>query len=182
VGGALLFGLKPSMFGWKIDNFISNQYFGSDNEASKAATALAAEYGLKGLNENFRSLVQGTTTIIGRASSRMQRAYASLLLGDPKKTMGGSIGAIDCNIGGNSKCCSEAAACIKYFPMEDTHFQLYALSSEDLVTINGQRITPEMGGYPLSGEDICTVGSRVFAFLLPSPSSAYNYYGNNGNE
>jgi hypothetical protein len=164
-GGALLVGLDPSYFGWDIHSIVSTQYFGSDIERRNATTALTEEFGEDGLNQHFRSLVQGSTTVIGCASSRMKRVYTSLGMGSPP--MGGPIGSIDCNTGGNSKCCSETAACIRYVPTETGDFQFSALSS-DLITMNGQRITPEMGSFPLFNEDICTIGSRVFLFLLPS--------------
>jgi len=163
-GGALLVGINPSLFGWSIDSVVSKQYFGSDNERRKATEALTEEFGKDGLNQHFQSLLQGSTTVIGCASSRMKRVYSSLGMGAPP--MGGPIGPIDCNTGGNSKCCSETAACIRYVPTETGDFQLSALSS-DLITMNGQRITPEMGSFPLFNEDICTIGSRVFLFLLP---------------
>ncbi len=163
-GGALLVGINPSLFGWSIESIVSKQYFGSENERRNATEALTEEFGEDGLNQHFQSLVQGSTTVIGCASSRMKRVYSSLGMGSPP--MGGPIGPIDCNTGGNSKCCSETAACIRYVPTENGNFQLCALSS-DLITMNGQRITPEMGSFPLLNEDICTIGSRVFIFLLP---------------
>lgn len=166
-GGALLVGIDPSLFGWNIDSIVSKQYFGSDGERRNAIEALTEEFGEDGLNQHFQSLVQGSTAVIGCASSRMKRVYSSLGMGSPP--MGGPIGPIDCNTGGNPKCCSETAACIRYVPTETGDFQLSALSS-DLITMNGQRITPEMGSFPLFNEDICTIGSRVFLFLLPSDS------------
>lgn len=164
-GGALLVGIDPSLFGWSIDSILSKQYFGSESERRNATEALTEEFGEDGLNQRFRSLVEGSTTVIGCASSRMKRVYSAMGMGSPP--MGGPIGPIDCNTGGNSKCCSETAACIRYVPTETGDFQLSALSS-DLITMNGQRITPEMGSFPLFNEDICTIGSRVFIFLLPS--------------
>ena len=111
-------------------------------------------------------LFKGTTTVIGCASARTQRVYESLGLGTAP--IGGAVGLIDCHIGGSSQCCSEASACIRYFPTASGDFQFSALSGEDIITMNGQRITPEMGSFPLFNEDICTVGPRVFTFLLPT--------------
>eukprot|EP00537_Pseudo-nitzschia_pungens_P008329 CAMPEP_0172367978 /NCGR_PEP_ID=MMETSP1060-20121228/24846_1 /TAXON_ID=37318 /ORGANISM="Pseudo-nitzschia pungens, Strain cf. cingulata" /LENGTH=1417 /DNA_ID=CAMNT_0013092431 /DNA_START=159 /DNA_END=4412 /DNA_ORIENTATION=+ len=165
MGCALLVGLDPHLFSWNIDSIINKQYFGSDIERRNATGVLTAEFGKDGLNQQFRCLIQGSTTVIGCASSRMKRVYASLGMGTP--AIGGPIGRIDCNTGGDSKCCSETAACIQYVPTDTSDFQVSALSS-DLITMNGQRITPEMGNFPLFNEDICTIGSRVFLFLLPS--------------
>lgn len=164
-GGAMLLGVKPSHFGWNVDSILSKQFFTSDKEASQAASVLAADYDENGLNEKFCTLIQGTVTIIGCASSRMLRAYAALGLKTPP--VGGPIGPIDCNVGGSSKCCSEIAALIRFVPTKHGDFQFSVLSSDDLITLNGQRITPELGSFPLFNEDICTVGSRVFVFLLP---------------
>ena len=165
MGCALLVGLDPHLFGWDIDSVLAKQYFGSDAERKNASRALVEEFGSDGLNQRFRCLVQGSTTVLGCAGSHTKRVYASLGLGSPP--IGGPVGRIDCNTGGESRCCGETAACIRYVPTDTGDFQFSALSS-DLITMNGQRITPEMGSFPLFNEDICTIGSRVFVFLLPS--------------
>jgi hypothetical protein len=165
-GGAMLLGLSSFLFGWNSQACITSRYFESDNAANAATSALVSEYGQGGHNEKFRSLVQGTTSIIGCASMRTQRVFESLGFGAPP--VGGAVGRVDCHIGGNSRCCGEVTACIRYVPTASGDFQFSALSDDDVVTMNGQRITPEMGSFPLFNEDICTVGSRVFVFLLPT--------------
>lgn len=165
-GGAMLLGLMPSLFGWHPQNFLARQYFHSEKDRERAETTLIDQFGEAGDNESFRTLIQGTTTIIGCASYRTQRVYASLSLGD--LPIGGAVGTIDCHIGGTSKACSESAASIRYHPSQSGDFQFSALSEDDMVTMNGQRITPGMGSFPLFNEDICTVGPRVFVFLLPT--------------
>jgi hypothetical protein len=82
--------------------------------------------------------------------------------------IGGAIGSIDCHIGGNPNACSENAAYIRYFPTASAYFQICALSDNDSVTMNGRRIAPNMGFFPLFNEDVVTVGPRVFVVLLPS--------------
>eukprot|EP00934_Nitzschia_sp_Nitz4_P002463 Nitzschia sp. Nitz4//scaffold119_size111653//105250//109419//NITZ4_004214-RA/size111653-augustus-gene-0.231-mRNA-1//-1//CDS//3329533908//2453//frame0 len=166
-GGAMLFGLSSAMFGWDAAAFLQRRYFASETDAQRAETAIE-ELGPGGENEEFQTLIQGTLTILGCASYRTIRVYASLL-GGATPPVGGAIGSIDCHLGGSSKTCGEAAASIRYLPTEDDeNFSLSALS-EDMVTLNGQRITSEMGSFPLSHEDVCTVGSRVFVILLPTP-------------
>ena len=165
-GGAMLLGLSASLFGWSAQATVANQYFESEKEANEATEALEAQYGEGGFNENFRTVVQGTATIIGCASSRTQRVYRSMGLGNIP--VGGAIGNVDCNIGGSAVGCSEAAAVIRYMPTQSGEFQFSALADDDVVTMNGQRITPDMGSFPLFNEDICTVGPRVFVFLLPA--------------
>lgn len=167
-GIAALVGLCASVFGWDSSELIAKQPFGSVVEKSNAASSMSKEYGKGGWNEKFQSYVQGESSVIGCASSRMRQVYSKMGLGSPYKTLGGSIGSIDCDIGGSSKCCGETAACIRYVPTQTSNFQLTALSPTDLVTLNGRRLTPELGSFPLRDEDICTIGPRVFVFLVPS--------------
>ena len=162
----MLLGLSSALFGWNFDACLASRYFESETKANLASATLMPEYSKGGFNERFRTLVQGTSTIIGCASMRTQRVYESLGLGTPP--IGGAVGQIDCHIGGLSKCCSEVAACIRYVPTTSGDFQFAALSNDDVVTLNGKRITVESGSFPLFNEDICTVGARVFVFLLPS--------------
>lgn len=168
LGGAMLLGLSPSLFGWFPETCLASRYFEAEDDAKKAESTLAAQFGPKGDNESFRTLVQGTTTILGCASYRTQRVYTSFNLGPPP--IGGAVGTIDCHIGGSPKFCGESAASIRYIPTQSGDFQFSALSDDDVVTMNGQRITPAMGSFPLFNEDICTVGPRVFVFLLPADS------------
>jgi hypothetical protein len=86
--------------------------------------------------------------------------------------IGGTIGDIDCNIGGAPNSCSESAAMIQHLPTAASEFQLLANNDDDVVTLNGKRISVGMGSFPLFNEDICTVGSRVFVFLMPASSKA----------
>lgn len=165
-GGAMLLGLSATLFGWNSQACLASRYYATGSAAKKAESALAVQYGEGGENEEFKTLIQGTVTTIGCASDRTQRMYSSLGLGVPP--VGGAIGSIDCHIGGSSKSCNELVATIRYCPTPSGGFQFSALSGDDIVTMNGQRITPEMGCFPLIHEDICTVGPRVFVFLLPT--------------
>jgi len=91
--------------------------------------------------------------------------YRALGLGSVP--LGGCVGNLDCHIGGVPGSCSELAACIQYSTNDTGQFHLSCLSSRDIVTLNGQIVTPESGRLPLCHEDICSVGARVFAFVLP---------------
>lgn len=165
-GGALLYGLSSALFGWNPQAHVAKNTFRSEKEAKEATSSLVAEFGPGGVNEKFRTAIQGPSCIIGSASMRTQRAHESLGLGPAP--IGGAVGAIDCHIGGTPTSCSEFAACIRYYPTASVgNFQFCALSGDDLVTMNGQRVTPDMGCFPLFNEDVCTVGCRVFVFLLP---------------
>lgn len=162
-GIALLLGLNPSSFYWNFEDLIKQH-------DSIVSSTLEKEYGPNGLNASFTSFLQGTLSVIGCANSHSRQVYSKLGLGSADKTLGGPIGCIDCNIGGSSGSCSESAACIQYRPTVTGQFIFSALSTTDLVTLNGRRITPELGTFPLFHEDICTVGARVFVFLLPADS------------
>lgn len=166
VGGAMLMGLCPLLFGWNLDTFLSTQCFEFVQEAKAASDALNNEYGVNQYNDSFRTVMQGTVCLIGRASVRVERAWESLGIGPPP--LGGSMGSLDCNIGGLAGSCSEAAATIAFCgPSGGSLFQFCANNDEDIVTLNGQRIKASTGSFPLFNEDICTVGARVFVFLLP---------------
>ena len=162
-GGAMLLGLSSKSFGWNASDFVRTQYFSSAEREEVALSALTDEYDTNGYNERFRTVVQGSVCVLGRTSKQCEGFYTYLV---GKADGGGSVGKVDCNIGGATVSCSEAAALIRYFPTTSSEF-LFSAIAEDLVTLNGQRITEKMGSFPLINEDVCTVGARVFVFLLP---------------
>jgi hypothetical protein len=51
-------------------------------------------------------------------------------------------------IGGVPGSCSEKAACIAYAPTTASEFQFCCLSDNDMVTLNGKRITVDDGMLP----------------------------------
>lgn len=161
----MLLGLSASLFAWTVPSFVSTCDFDSIEQADAASSALDSEYKPEGVNERFRTVVQGSVCVIGRTSLRLERASESLGLGVPR--LGGTVGEIDCNIGGESVSCSETAAVIQKSSSGGSDFQFCSTNNTDMVTLNGQRVKAEMGGFPLFNEDVCTVGSRVFVFLLP---------------
>lgn len=163
IGGVMLLGLPPSLFGWDLQDFVEANELTSEQETMAALQLLAVEYDEDGVNENFKCVIQGTQCTIGSAS---QKIYESLGLG--RVPIGGVCGRTDCHIGGVPGSCSETAACIRYLPTQASDFQLSCLSNYDIVTLNGRRIMPETGSFPLFNEDICAVGARVFVFILPS--------------
>ncbi|KAL3944614.1 MAG: hypothetical protein SGBAC_001326 [Bacillariaceae sp.] len=168
-GGAMLVGLSSVSFGWDAQEYVASCFNESDTNTDRALSALIAQYSDRGVNDSFRTIVQGTSTLIGCANERTQRMNDSL--GLRSVPFGGAIGSIDCHIGGSAIGCSENAAYIRYCPTDSGDFQFCALSDTDLVTMNGRRITPKMGCFPLFNEDICTVGPRVFVVLLPTDTS-----------
>jgi len=164
MGAAMLIGLNPSWFGWDLQDFVNSQE--TIYDPITAIQMLAVEYDDDGTNEKFQCLIQGTRTVLGRASEMTQEAYRSLGLG--AVPLGGAVGRIDCHIGGLPKSCGETSACIHYLATEESDFHICSLSDEDVVTVNGRRITTSSGNIPLHDEDVCTIGPRVFAFVLLS--------------
>lgn len=164
-GAALLLGLSSALFEWSVDVFVSSRVFDSIAQEGDATCHLTAEFGEEGFNEFFHTLLQGPLTVVGNPGPATRKAHKHLGLG--RIPIGSAVGEIDCSIGGTMLSCSETAASIRYAPTTAGEFQLNALNDDDIVTLNGRRITPGMGSFPLFHEDICTVGARVFVFLLP---------------
>ena len=163
LGIATLLGISPASSGWDLQAFVENNPLGSDNDAMMALQMLAVEYDEGGVNERFTSIIQGTVCIIGCASKMMQRAAQALGFDVPT---GGSIGKLDCHIGGVPGSCSEASACVRYSPTAHSDFQFACLAPDDIVTLNGRHLTPADGCVPLQNGDICSVGARVFSFIV----------------
>lgn len=165
-GAAMAYGLSSSDFAWDVDVFVSSRVFDSMDQERDATSALTAEFGEEGFNESFKSLLQGPLCVIGNASPATRKAHKHLGLG--RVPIGTPVGDIDCNIGGTMLSCGETTASIRFAPTTAGDFQFAALNDDDIVTLNGKRITPGMGSFPLFNEDVCTVGARVFVFVLPS--------------
>ena len=170
VSSAILVGLSASSLRWDLQRFVEESVheLRSEQDIMAALQLLAVEYDDDGVNEKFLSLIQGSICTIGCASKLTQEMYHSLALGSVP--LGGSVGTLDCHIGGVPGSCSEMAACIRYSPHESksSFFQISCLSELDTVTVNGKNITPEMGDVPLFHNDICSVGARVFALVEPN--------------
>lgn len=165
VGGAILIGLKAAEVGWELKDFVDSRARLHGRDSDDVTRFLTSEYGTGGLNDRFQSVMQGTVCIIGSADLRTQRMYKSLGLG--AVPIGGSVGSIDCHVGGLPGSSSEQAACIYYSREGGDSFHLVCLTEEDVVSINGDRLTPDLGAKRLKGDDIVTVGARVFVFQLP---------------
>jgi hypothetical protein len=74
---------------------------------------------------------------------------------------------IDFDVRSPIRTCSTLAAKIDYAsPVEG--FQLNCCNEDDIVTLNAHRITNRMGPIRIKSGDVCSVGARVFLFLLPN--------------
>ena len=161
-GCALLVGISPNKFNWDAHDFISSLNHLVDNEGELFLEAMENECRL---NVQFRSLMQGAPCFIGKASVAVEQA--AVALGFYGSELGGTIGEVDCNIGGIGGSCSVTAACISYSPGKKS-FQLTACGKNDIITLNGGRINIAMGSLTIYSGDVVSVGSRVFIFLCPS--------------
>mmetsp|Transcript_2422 Transcript_2422/g.5577 ORF Transcript_2422/g.5577 Transcript_2422/m.5577 type:complete len:119 (+) Transcript_2422:1-357(+) len=113
----------------------------------------------------FCTVLQTAVCHIGRAGPYLEAASVALGLGPVE--LGGSAGELECNIGGMPHSCSESAARIVFYPTASSEYQLQATGGvDDIVTLNGRRILADAGPYPLRDQDVCSVGTRVFLFLL----------------
>jgi len=161
-GCAVLVGLSSEDCNWNAEDFIQSAGHLLGDAKEYLLPALNSECSL---NSRFKSLVQGAPCFIGKASMALEQASATL--GFYGLELGGTIGHVDCNIGGIGGSCSEIAACISYSSSKMS-FQFTACGKDDIVTLNGVQIKSSMGSFAIESGDICSVGSRVFIFILPS--------------
>ncbi len=164
-GCALLVGLSSDDFGWSMDSFFKSvrRNIGGNEEALNAA--LESEFGNGGMNTRFRTIIKGFPCIIGKASKHLEEAASTL--GFYGAGLGGTIGDVDCNIGGIDGSCREMSAIISYSSEEDS-FQLTASGNDDYISVDGAKIDASTGSVTIENKSICSVGSRVFMFILAS--------------
>jgi hypothetical protein len=165
-GIAMLVGLSPASCGWDLQAFVDTNGIRSKEYLMTAIQLLVVDYDEDGANEKFISVIQGTVSVIGCANQKTQQAYQRLGLGVPP--IGGTIGRIDCHIGGAPATCSESSACIRFAPTHESDFQMSCLTADDVVSVNGRRLSHDEGSVPLCNGDICSVGARVFSFVVAS--------------
>ena len=158
IGAAMLVGI-PANIGWSFPDFITENGIQQD---ISVVQILAVEYDEEGLNEKFQTVIQGSVCVIGQASKRMLRQFQEI--GGGSVAMGSGVGPLDCHIGGAPGTCSPRAACIRF---DGEVFRITCLNDSDVVTLNGERLKSGGEGSILYNYDVCSVGPRVFAFVLP---------------
>ena len=170
---AVLVGLTASDFGWEMQKFINTcqNTLGAQNEAI-LRIKLTTEFGTTGVNRSFCAFVLSSPFTLGRVSkAACQNSFlaprpASTATSTGTSTLGMSVGGnVDCDIGGPNYSCSGMAAMIEYMPSKFGNFQFMACNDDDIVTLNGQRVTASTGPLPLRDRDVCSVGARVFVFI-----------------
>lgn len=167
VGCALLVGLSSIDCNWDQTSFQqSTQHLMTGNEDT-LKFALDSEYGAGGMNMRFRTVIKGLPCFIGRASKELEDAASSL--GFYGTGLGGTIGDVDCNIGGIDNSCSETAAILSFSQTKNS-FQFSACNNNDSISVNGSKISPSKGTVSIGHKAILSVGSRVFIFIAPNPT------------
>mmetsp|Transcript_6650 Transcript_6650/g.11843 ORF Transcript_6650/g.11843 Transcript_6650/m.11843 type:complete len:1765 (-) Transcript_6650:235-5529(-) len=164
----MLIGLQASDVAWEIEKFIEACQDASALEAVASYSKLFNEFGAAGANRLFRTFLLSPSCTIGRASKGTQNTF--LPSDHVNSTLGMPVGNLECNIGGPDYSCSEMAAKIQFLPSKYGNFQFMACNDDDIVTLNGQRITESRGALPLRDRDVCSVGARVFVFFYQPDS------------
>lgn len=157
----MLHGLSPAAFGWDLRGFLEKNKLDSEHDMVTALQLLAVEYDDEGVNESFKCFLQGTTCVLGCAGRQMQKAHQEVRLGPVP--LGGSIGRIDCHIGGVPGSSTEASACLHFNRVSG--WSLLPLAKEDVVTVNGAQVAVGSVATVRAG-DVCSVGPRVFCLDL----------------
>jgi len=160
-GCAMLVGLSSDDCAWRPEDFVDSIKSSCQIDDEFLLALIRSECSL---NTRFKTLVQGIPCFIGKASQVLEQAAATLgLFGID---VGGTIGVVDCNIGGISGSCGEIASCISYCHRRKD-FTFFSCTEDDIVTLNGMRLKSSMGRLTLKNGHVCSVGSRVFMFVLP---------------
>jgi len=156
---AMLVGLGSDECAWRPEDFVDSIKFSVQIDDEFLLALIRSECSL---NTRFKTLVQGVPCFIGKASQLLEQAAATLgLFGID---VGGTIGVVDCNIGGIGGSCGEIASCISY-SFRRKEFMFFSCTEHDIVTLNGMRLKSSMGQQAVKNGDVCSVGSRVFMFI-----------------
>jgi hypothetical protein len=152
---AMLIGLRSKDFGWEMTKIIESFHCNGAQGSEALPKIIADQFGPDGENGSFYAFVLSSIYTLGRA-----RPSA-----DVNGTLGMPVGELDCDVGGPDKSCSEMAAKIQYLPFKCGNYQFMACNDDDIVTLNGRRISTTTGPLPLRHKDVCSVGARVFVFI-----------------
>jgi hypothetical protein len=171
-GRAMLVGLSPQDFGWDFESFLESSRQFSDNDLPHLSIAFESEFGDGGINSRFCSVIQGFPCIIGKASKHLEEA--ALTLGLYGANVGGTIGEIDCNIGGIGSC-SEKAVVISGTSESLDLLKVNICDSTGSIAVDGNILVPtttEMSSmiFTVGNKSIFSIGSRVFMLITNSHS------------
>ncbi len=146
----MLLGLNAIEFGWSTDFFISMCAGSIGNLTAAITSLLKVQFGDGGENSSFKEMIKTLPVVLGARGGGKQKGTF-----------------VDCDVRGPIRTCSTFAAKIDYASPGEG-FQLSCCNEDDIVTLNAHRITSRMGPIPIKSGDICSVGARVFLFLLPN--------------
>lgn len=145
----MLLGLNSTDFGWSPDFFVSMCADSIGNLTAAITSLLNVQFGDGGENTSFKEMIRAMPAILGSRGGGKQKGTF-----------------IDCDVRGPIRTCSSFAAKIEYSSPSEG-FQLSCCNDDDIVTLNAHRITKVMGSCTIKSGDVCSVGARVFLFLLP---------------
>ena len=86
-GAAMLLGLSAALFGWDVDVFVSSRVFDSSEQERDATNALITEYGSDGINDIFRTSLEGTLCVIGSGKHLNELCFAYAYFADTHTKM-----------------------------------------------------------------------------------------------
>ncbi|KAL3769381.1 hypothetical protein ACHAW5_010500 [Stephanodiscus triporus] len=160
---AMLIGLQASDFGWEMKKFIDTCHGVGVHSSEALPIIINSQFGADGANRSFFAFVLSSSFTLGRACKHSRNKF--LPSADINSTFGMPVGDLDCDVGGPDNSCSEMAAKIQYLPSKCGNFQLKVMNDDDIITLNGRRISTTTGPLPLRDRDVCSVGARVFVFV-----------------
>lgn len=168
----MLIGLQASDFGWEMKKFIDTCQDTSAQNGVALTLKLSNEFGAAGANRSFCTFLLSPSCTMGRASKGSQNKF--LASDHVNSALGMPVGNLDCNIGGPEYSCSNMAAKIQFLPSKFGNFQFMACNDDDIITLNGKRISASMGPHPLRNGDVCSVGARVFVYIEKIAPECWN--------
>jgi hypothetical protein len=165
---AMIIGLKACDFGWQMKTFIESCGVGGSMSLSVTIANLHSQFGSNGTNGTFYAFLRSSTFTLGRAGNDdcTLNKYLPSSTNASVMSLGMPVGNLDCNVGGPENSCSNMAAKIQYVPSSACgNFRFMACNNDDVITLNGERVTVVTGPLPLRDKDVCSVGARVFVFI-----------------
>lgn len=148
-GIALFFGIRAVDFDWKFNH--------SDRIDLK--NMITAEYGPNGYNEQFASILRSNECVFGLPSKEYLENGTNINL---SMEIGGSIGDVDCAVGGPENSCSPCAARLT----RTGDFHIAPLNEKDTVSLNGTKLSFHSSPKIIRHGDVISIGPRVFVFIL----------------
>ena len=168
-GIALFRGIYAMDFNWELGPVVTPL-------TPEIKSVIAAEYGPSGINGAFASVLKSTNCIFGQPSNEITAACNDLGL---EIESGGSVGNIDCCVGGPYKSCSPSIARLFQQNILSDElgssetirtFYIEALNETDTISVNGMKLLCDVSPTAIYDGDIIGIGPRVFLFATEGSS------------